>query len=111
MANKWKKTSNAERHYTGKFYRPIARNLDDAVDEFYEGRIGVRIFPTGQGPIYRFRAEFKFHYPNNVSDYVPDDALRELQRAVRVTRRKIRKLERIQYLPVWAKFVRHVLGM
>ena len=110
MGNKWEKNSNAERHYTGKFYRPMALNLDHEVDKFNVGRIWVRIFPTGQGPIYRFRVEFKFHYPKGVSDYVPDDALRELQRAVGKARKKIRNLERIQFLPVWAKFIRHVLG-
>ena len=109
MGKKWKKNSNAERYYTGKFYRPM--NMDHPVDNFDVGRIWVRIFPTGAGPIYRFRVDFQFRYPNSTSEYIPDDALRELQRAVGKARKKVRHLERLQLLPVWARVLRSVLGL
>lgn len=111
MGKKWKNNSNAERHYTGKFYRPFI-NMDDPVESYPVGRIWVRIFPTGAGPIYRFRTDFKFRYPSgHTTDYIPDDALRELERAARKTRRVVRKLERNQHLPLAMRIIRYALGL
>jgi hypothetical protein len=113
MGKKWKKakkTSNAERDYTGVFYRPVTLNTEKAVDEFDVGRVSVRIFPTGEGPKYRFRVEFMFHYPSKVTTYFPDHSLRELERAVRKARRSIRRLEHRQDHPVWAGLMRVLFG-
>lgn len=110
MGNKWKKNNSCERHYTGKFYRPL--NMDDPVESFAVGRIWVRIWPTGSGPIYRFRADFKFRYPNgDTTPYIPDDALREHGRANRKVRKLVRKLERQQHLPLLARIIRCALGL
>lgn len=111
MKRQWKNQSNAERHYTGKFYRPMM-NMENPVDSFAVGRIWVRIFPTGAGPIYRFRADFRFRYPNgHQTEYFPDDSLRELLRAVRKTRRTVRRLERNQHLPLPLRMIRYALGL
>lgn len=92
---RWKQSSLAERHYTGRLYTPI--NQDEAVFNDKIGRIWLRVFPTGAGPIYRFRAEFRFCYPSGlVINYFPDDSLRELERAVRKARKVVRKWERFQ---------------
>jgi hypothetical protein len=114
MGTKWKrrkKTSNAERDYTGVFYRPVGLNTEDAADDFWVGRISVRVFPTGEGPKYRFRAEILFHYPSGPSaGYFPDNSLRELERAARKARRSVRKLEFKQDHPVWAGLFRVLFG-
>lgn len=105
---RWKKNNHAERHYTGSLYRPL--NVDRPADEYDVGRIWVRIWPTGSGPIYRFRVDFRFRYPGGTTEYIPDDALREMQRAVRKARRRVRRLERIQYRPSLIGIVVYRLG-
>ena len=106
---RWKKSSFAERDYTGRLYVPL--NTDTAADDFHVGRIQVKIWPTGTGPIYRFRVDFRFCYPGGTTEYIPDNALRELQRAARKAQRRVRRLERIQFLPVWVLIVRMGLGI
>ena len=106
---RWKKNNFAERNYTGRFYAPL--NTDTAADDFPVGRIQVKICPTGAGPIYRFRVEFRFCYPGGTTEYIPDNALRELMRAVRKARKRVRRLERIQFLPVWVRIVSMGLGV
>lgn len=106
---RWKKNSPAERNYTGRFYIPL--NTDDAVFNDHIGRIWLRVFPHGSGPIYRFRVDLKFCYPQGgVSNYFPDDSLRELQRAVRKARRVVRKWERFQLRPTLVRIVCYRLG-
>ena len=105
---RWKKNSYSERHYTGRFYRPL--NEDKPADEYDVGRIWVKIWPTGTGPIYRFRVDFRFRYPGGSTEYTPDDALRELQRAIRKARRRVRRLERIQHRPTLIRIVCYRLG-
>lgn len=108
MGRQWKKNNYAERYDTGLGYRPF--NQDRPADEFDVGRVWVIIWPTGNGPLYRFRVDVRFRYPGGFSDYFPDDSLRELQRAVRKARRRIRRLERIQHRPKLIRIVCYRLG-
>ena len=106
---RWKQSSWSERHYTGRFYTPI--NRGGAVFNEMIGRIRVRVFPTGAGPLYRFRAEFIFCYPDGpMIDYFPDDSLRELERAVRKARKVVRYWERFQMRPTLVKIVMYKIG-
>ena len=105
---RWKKNNYAERFDTGLGYRPL--NQDKPADEFDVGRVWVIIWPTGNGPLYRFRVDVRFRYPGGYSEYFPDDSLRELQRAVRKARRRIRRLERIQHRPMLVRIVCYRLG-
>jgi hypothetical protein len=106
---RYKESSWSERFYTGRFYTPI--NQDGTVFNDSIGRIRLRIFPTGAGPIYRFRAEFRFCLENGrLIDRFPDDSLRELQRAVRKARKEVRKWERFQMRPTLVRFVMYRIG-
>lgn len=102
--------NNGNRYYSTRPITPL--NRQQATSDFDEGRIHVRIWPTGSGPIYRFRTDFRFMYPNGqTTEYIPDNALRELERAVWLARKKIRRLERIQFQPVWVRIIRFALGI
>lgn len=110
MSKQSRKKNNGVHHYSDRKVVPL--NRQQATDDFELGRILVRVWPTGSGPIYRFRTDFRFMYPNGqTTEYIPDNALRELERAVRVARRKVRRLERLQFQSLWVRAIRFALGV
>lgn len=81
------------------------------VDDFTVGMILVKIWPMNTGPVFRYRAEFRYFYVTGSMKDIPVQAFPDLRLATYKAARRIRKLERLQHIPGWVRLVKLGLGL
>jgi hypothetical protein len=80
-------------------------------DSFHVGRILVNIWPMNIGPVFRYKAEFRYFYGTGSTGDIPVQVFTDLRIATYKAAKRIRQLERLQHIPGWVRLVKMALGV